>query len=264
MQIKNLKKSFSLGASFWQMSKFGQVAAVDGVDLTITKGEMVGLVGSSGCGKTTLAKMILRLIMPDGGEILYNGENIVKLCGRRLKGWRQRCQIIFQNPYNSLNPRQKVKDIVAEPLIVHRLAGRKDLKDRVVALLETVGLKTDDRDRYPFEFSAGGRQRISIARALASQPEFIVCDEPVSSLDVSIQAQILNLIKDLQEKFNLTGLFITHDLAVAYQMCDRLAVMSAGKIVEDGPAEDIIKQPKADETKELMDAVPQIKMLQWP
>ena len=256
LEIRGLKKKYDLNESFWQLTRAGRLAAVAGVDLAIGRGEMVGLVGPSGCGKTTLAKMVLRLLAPEAGEVLYDGENIFRLRGRKLKDWRRKCQIIFQNPYNSLNPRQKVKDIVAEPLIVHRLASRKELKDRTVALLETVGLKTDDLDRYPFEFSAGGRQRISIARTLASQPEFIVMDEPVSSLDVSIQAQVLNLIKDLQDKFSLTGLFITHDLAVAYQMCGRLVVMSAGKIVEDGSAENIIRSPQAQQTRELLASVP--------
>jgi oligopeptide transport system ATP-binding protein len=232
------------------------VRAVDGVSLAVARGETLGVVGESGSGKTTLGRCILRLIEPDEGSLLFVGVDLRALNGRQLRAIRREIQIIFQDPYGSLNPRMKVGAIVAEPLIIHQLARRADRPRRVAELLEMVGLDAGSARRYPHEFSGGQRQRIGIARALAVSPRLIVADEPVSSLDVSVQAQILNLLAELQERLGLTYLFIAHDLAVVRHISDRVAVMYRGRIVESGRAEDIYTHPLHPYTRALLASVP--------
>jgi ABC-type oligopeptide transport system ATPase subunit len=258
LEIKDLKTHFPIRAGVLQRP-VGWVRAVDGVSFVINEGETVGLVGESGCGKTTLGRTILRLIEPTAGEIRFDGHDITTLDGADAKPFRRKAQMIFQDPYGSLNPRMTVGNIIAEPLRIHRLcATRSDERDRVAELLRAVGLAPEHRRRYPHEFSGGQRQRIGIARALAVQPRFIVCDEPVSALDVSVQAQIINLLQELQEKLNLTYLFIAHDLAVVEHISDRVLVMYYGKIVEEASATDIYSDPIHPYTKALLSAVPTI------
>jgi oligopeptide transport system ATP-binding protein len=232
------------------------VRAVDGVTFDIFKGETLGLVGESGCGKSTVGRCLLRLIEPTHGEVTFEGRDVRALGGDELRRLRREMQIIFQDPYASLNPRLRVRDIVGEPLVVHGLGDKVERRERVADLLRKVGLDPDYMNRYPHEFSGGQRQRIGIARALALNPKLIVCDEPVSALDVSIQAQILNLLKDLQNDFGLTYLFISHDLAVVRAMSDRIAVMRQGKLVEVGAAEEVYSRPQDEYTKALFTAVP--------
>ncbi|MCR8726105.1 ABC transporter ATP-binding protein [Frigidibacter sp. ROC022] len=235
----------------------GTVRAVEDVSLDIARGSITGLVGESGSGKTTLGRTVLRLIEPTAGTILFDGTELTGLGQHEMLAMRRRMQIIFQDPVSSLNPRLKVGTIIAEGLRAHRMGARAERRDRVAALLEEVGLQAEAMDRYPHEFSGGQRQRIGIARALAVEPEFIVADESVSALDVSIQAQILNLLLDLREKRNLTMLFIAHDLSVVEYLCDRIAVMYLGRIVETGPARPLSREPVHPYTRALLSAVPQ-------
>jgi oligopeptide transport system ATP-binding protein len=255
LEIRNLKKHFPVDAGLFSRGK-GAVKAVDGVNLTINEGETLGLVGESGCGKSTLGRTILRLIEPTSGEVLFQGKNLLTMAPRELRNMRRQMQIIFQDPYASLNPRMRVGDIVGEGLEIHKLAKGKAKRDRVMELLQQVGLREDHFDRYPHEFSGGQRQRIGIARALAVSPKFIVCDEPVSSLDVSIQAQIINLLQELQEKMHLTYLFISHDLRVVEHISHRVAIMYLGKVVEIAQGDKIYHDAKHPYTRALLSAVP--------
>jgi oligopeptide/dipeptide ABC transporter ATP-binding protein len=255
LEIRNLKKHFPVGEGLFSRGK-GAVKAVDGVNLSINEGETLGLVGESGCGKSTLGRTILRLIEPTSGEINFLGKNLLSLSQRELRDTRREMQIIFQDPYASLNPRMRVGDIVGEGLEIHKLAKGKAKRERVMELLHQVGLRVDHYDRYPHEFSGGQRQRIGIARALAVNPKFIVCDEPVSSLDVSIQAQIINLLQELQEKMHLTYLFISHDLRVVEHISHRVAIMYLGKVVEIAKSDTIYRDAKHPYTRALLSAVP--------
>jgi oligopeptide/dipeptide ABC transporter ATP-binding protein len=255
VEIRDLKKYFPVGDGFFSRNK-GNVKAVDGVNLTINEGETLGLVGESGCGKSTLGRTILRLIEPTSGEVIFHGKNLLALSARELREMRREMQIIFQDPYASLNPRMRVGDIIGEGLEIHKLARGRAKRDRIMELLHQVGLREDHYPRYPHEFSGGQRQRIGIARALAVSPKFIVCDEPVSSLDVSIQAQIINLLQELQEKMHLTYLFISHDLRVVEHISHRVAIMYLGKVVEIAAGETIYRDAKHPYTRALLSAVP--------
>ncbi len=235
----------------------GHVRAVDGVDLTISQGETLGLVGESGCGKSTLGRSILRLVEPTAGEVYFRGKNILRLRRGGMRRIRREMAIIFQDPFASLDPRQTVGDILGEALDIHRLTStRRGRAQRIAELLGLVGLSSDLAGRYPHEFSGGQRQRIGIARALAVEPLFIVCDEPISALDVSIQAQIINLLEHLQEQLHLTYLFIAHDLSVVKHISDRVAVMYVGKVVEVSPAGDLYRRPRHPYTGSLLSAIP--------
>lgn len=255
LEIRNLKKHFPVGEALFSRNK-GTVKAVDGVNLTVEEGETLGLVGESGCGKSTLGRAILRLIEPTSGEIFFEGKNLLAMSQRELRDMRRQMQIIFQDPYASLNPRMRVGDIVGEGLEIHKIAKGKAKRDRVIELLRQVGLREDHYGRYPHEFSGGQRQRIGIARALGVNPKFIVCDEPVSSLDVSIQAQIINLLQELQEKMHLTYLFISHDLRVVEHISHRVAIMYLGKVVEIAQSETIYRDAKHPYTRALLSSVP--------
>jgi len=255
LQVRNLKKYFPVKGGLFQ-GETGYVKAVDGVDLTIEEGQSFGLVGESGSGKTTVGKTILRLIEPTEGEIIFEGQDLCRLSESEMRKLRAEMQMIFQDPYSSLNPRMTVKRIVREPLLIHKWAKGRALDDRVRELISLVGLMEDHLYRYPHEFSGGQRQRIGIARALALEPKMLILDEPTSALDVSVQAQVLDLLLDLQQRLNLTYLFISHDLAVIRYICDRVALMYMGTILELGSVEDIFQQPMHPYTQALLSAMP--------
>lgn len=257
--VKDLKTYFPIRKGIFQKA-VDYVRAVDGVSFDVYKGETLGLVGESGCGKTTLGRTVLQLIKPSSGEVSFEGNNLIYLGEREMREMRKQMQIIFQDPYSSLNPRIPVGQAILEPMQVHKVgSGNKERKDRVIELMETVGLKADQFYRFPHEFSGGQRQRVCIARALALEPKFIICDESVSALDVSVQAQVLNLLNELKSKFQFTYIFISHDLSVVKYMSDRMIVMQAGKIVESGIADDIYNNPKEKYTQQLIESIPKIE-----
>jgi len=257
LEVKNLKMHFPINSGLIFQHKIGDVKAVDGVNFFIRKGETLGLVGESGSGKTTVGRSILQLNRPTSGEIWFDGVDLCTLKGNKLRAMRSQMQMIFQDPYSSLNPRMTVGGTVGEPLIVHKLAeGKKEVREQVAELLRVVGLNPSMADRYPHEFSGGQRQRIGIARAIAVRPDLIVADEPVSALDVSIQAQLINLLEDIQEQFNLTFLFIAHDLSVVRHMSERIAVMYLGKVMEISERKELFANPQHPYTKALLSAVP--------
>lgn len=255
IEVKNLKKYFSAKKQFLGKSE-SFVKAVDDVSFTINKGETLGLVGESGCGKTTTGRTVIKLYEPTAGQIIYNGTDIAKLPPRQMLEYRRKMQMIFQDPYASLDARMTVGDIIGESIDIHRLMKGKERTDRIQYLLNRVGLNKDHANRYPHEFSGGQRQRIGIARALAVEPEFIVCDEPISALDVSIQAQVVNMLEDLQNDLGLTYLFIAHDLSMVKHISNKIGVMYLGKLVEIGESNELYRNPLHPYTKALLSAIP--------
>lgn len=255
LKVENLTKHFPIKKGLFSKT-VGAVKAVDGVSFSVREGETFGLVGESGCGKSTTGRMILRLMEPTDGQVIYKGENIQLLAKDRMQKLRREMQIIFQDPYSSLDPRFTIAKTIGEVLDIHQINSGKERTDRIVQLLEAVGLGAQHLNRYPHEFSGGQRQRIGIARALALHPSLVVCDEPVSALDVSVQAQIVNLMQDLQKERKLTYLFISHDLSVVHHMCDRIAVMYIGKIVETADKKTLFERPAHPYTQALLSAIP--------
>ena len=257
VSVQDLQMYFPVRSGIIFQKKVADIKAVDGVSFDIRRGETLGLVGESGCGKTTTGRCILQLYKPTSGQVLFEGHDLTTLKGGQLRRFRRRMQMIFQDPYSSLDPRQNAGSIIGEPLIVHKMTNsRGEYREQVAELLSVVGLNPSMSNRFPHEFSGGQRQRIGVARALAVRPSLIVCDEPVSALDVSIQAQVINLLEDLQEQFNLTYLFIAHDLSVVRHISDRIAVMYLGKIMELADRTDLYENPLHPYTKALLSAVP--------
>ena len=257
LEVKNLKMHFPVSSGFLSRKPTGYVKAVDDVSFTVNRGETLGLVGESGCGKTTTGRCILQLHKPTDGEVIFDGHDLTKLSNKNMRAMRREMQVIFQDPYSSLNPRMTAGNIIGEPLIVHGLVhGKEEYRERVAELLTNVGLNPYMADRFPHEFSGGQRQRIGVARALSVNPKFIVCDEPVSALDVSIQAQLINLLEDLQEQLDLTYLFIAHDLSVVRHISDRVGVMYLGHMVELAERNEIYRNPIHPYTRALLSAVP--------
>jgi len=260
VSVKDLVKYYDAPTGIFTLGHQKKVRAVDGVNFNIERGKTMGLVGESGCGKTTVAKCLLRLIEPDSGEFLLEENDVFRLKGNELRQIRRNMQIIFQDPFSSLDPRMSVKDIIEEPLKIHNVYDNIERTERVSELLKLVGLNEEQGSRFPHEFSGGQRQRIGIARALALNPKFVVADEPVSALDVSVRSQILNLMKDLQDQFNLTYLFIAHDISVVRFMSDNIAVMYLGSIVENANADELFTRPLHPYTKALLSAIPDPKI----
>jgi oligopeptide/dipeptide ABC transporter ATP-binding protein len=256
VRVDNLVKHFPITQGIIVRRQIGAVHAVDDVSFVVKQGETLGLVGESGCGKSTTGRTVLQLYRPTSGSVLFNGVDLVKLKGEELRLMRRKMQMIFQDPYASLNPRMTVGEIVGEPLVVHNVGKQKEIEERIANLLELVGLNPAFSKRYPHEFSGGQRQRIGVARALALQPSFIVCDEPISALDVSIQAQVVNLLEDLQKQFNLTYLFIAHDLSMVRHISDRVAVMYLGIIAELADRDELYVKPLHPYTQALLSAIP--------
>jgi len=257
LEVKNLKMFFPITSGLIVTRKIAEIKAVDDVSFYIRKGETLGLVGESGCGKTTVGRCIIRLYTPTAGNILFEGTDIASLNAKKMRAMRQKIQVIFQDPFSSLNPRMTSGNIIGEPLLIHKMVKSKaEFKEKVAEMLTTVGLNAYMADRYPHEFSGGQRQRIGIARSLSVRPDFIVADEPVSALDVSIQAQIINLLEELQEQFGLTYLFIAHDLSVVRHISDRVAVMYLGHMMEIASRQEIYENPLHPYTKALLSAVP--------
>jgi oligopeptide transport system ATP-binding protein len=256
IEVDDLVKHFPVRKGFFSSAEAGTVRAVDGISFTVARGETLGLVGESGCGKSTTGRLMLRLIEPTAGALRYDGTDLARLSAREMRERRRELQIIFQDPYSSLNPRMTVESIITEPLVIHGIGDAASRRARAHELLDVVGLARSYANRYPHEFSGGQRQRIGIARALALRPRFIVCDEPVSALDVSIQAQVINLMQDLQREFGLTYLFISHNLAVIRHIADRVAVMYLGKIVELTDKHGLYAEPKHPYTQALLSAIP--------
>ena len=257
VQATGIKKWFPIKK--WFFEKQNYVKAVDDVTLTLYRGETLGIVGESGCGKSTMARTLLRLIEPTDGEIIYDGKDLRAMKGSELRGLRKHMQIVFQDPYSSLHPRMKIGEIIAEPMLISGLYKSKaECMPRIRELLDMVGLDQTYVDRYPHEFSGGQRQRIVIARALATNPELLICDEPVSALDVSVRAQVLNLLEELQEKLNLTYMFISHDLSVVEHLCDRVAIMYLGQLMEIGTVDQIYDNPRHPYTQALLSAIPKV------
>ncbi len=258
LEVKGLEQYFPIKSGFFQKTT-NYVKAVDGIDLQVFSGETLGIVGESGCGKSTTGRAILRLLEPTAGEVLFEGKDLAKLPKEEMRKMRKDLQMIFQDPYASLNPRMTIKQILDESLMVHNLGTKEEREKIIIKMIEIVGLRVEHLNRYPHDFSGGQRQRIGIARALVVQPKLIIADEPVSALDVSIQSQVLNLLKDLKKEFNLTLIFISHDLSVVKHLCDRIAVMYLGRIVELADKKTLFENPKHPYTQALLSAVPSPK-----